>query len=71
MLIYSRYPEFRCQLYHTMLQLRRVSEVAADSAEQAQPCLGVHSQTRVAPQLAYLHQRDNILLPYELVDMRK
>jgi hypothetical protein len=66
-----RYSKLCRQLYHPMLELGGVSKNPENFIEQVEsrPCFC--TQARMASQLANLHQRNHILLPYKLIDMRE
>lgn len=66
-----RYPKFRGQFYYRMLQFGTIVEVAENTPQQAQLGPGFYSKARMASQLAYLHQRDHLVMPHKLVDLRK
>ena len=67
----TRHTQFRGQLHHPELEQRREPKDRADLPQQAEPSPSIHSQARMASQLAYLYKRDHLLLPYKSIHLRK
>lgn len=68
-IIHHRYPQFYCEIYSREFRIRRENPSGAPSTEQAQSRSRLHSEARMAAQLAHLHQRDHLFLSCQPFDL--
>lgn len=64
-----RNTEFRRQFHHPKLELRGKPQIPANIPQQAEPGSCSNIETGMATQLAYLHQRDNFLVPHKSIHL--
>ena len=71
LMLCARHTQFRGQLHHSKLKLRRELEEPENLPQQAKSRPRVYTQARMAAQLAYLHQRDYLFVPHEPFNLRE